>query len=214
MKNTVLFDLDGTLINSLLDLADAANYAIEKFGCPKRSVEEIEKFVGNGADMLIKRALSENMKDKWEDALGIFKEYYNKNLHNKTTPYDGICDMLFKLKNKGYKLGVVTNKPDLAAKNICNFFFKDTIGAVVGADLEKRRKKPEPDSVDYCLEILNSKRENAIFVGDSDVDVATGKNAGIITIGVTWGFRGVECLEGADYIVDSVDMLYEIIGNK
>lgn len=214
MKNTILFDLDGTLLNTLYDIAAAVNYTLNKLNCPERSIEEVRKFVGNGADMLIKRALPEDYKYDWKTALEIHRKYYNANLCNKTIPYDGINELLDGIRSKGYKLGVVTNKPDEAAHNIIEHYFNDKIDAVVGANTTKRRKKPEPDGVDYCLELLNSKRENAIYVGDSDVDVATAKNAGLTGIGVTWGFREKEFLEGADFIVDNCQELYDVIVNS
>lgn len=194
MKDTILFDLDGTLVESLYDLADSVNYTLEYFGYNKRSYDEVRRFVGNGAEMLIKRALPENGIKDFEKAFAMYKKHYNTNLCNKTKPYNGIYELLSKLDEKGYKTGIVTNKPDNAAKIIADKILGGKIKAVVGAEPLKRRKKPEIDSVCYCLELLGSDRERTIYVGDSEVDVATAKNAGLLCIGVSWGFRGKESL--------------------
>ncbi len=213
MKDTVLFDLDGTLVNSLADLADSVNYTMEKLGYSKRTIEEVRSFVGNGAEMLIKRSLPDDCQNDFEKAMTIYKNHYNNNLCNKTKPYDGIYELICELNEKGYKTGIVTNKPQYAAKLIGKKLFNGNINAVVGADLSKRKNKPYSDGVDYCLELLNSKRKNAIYAGDSEVDIATAKNAEIYCVGVSWGFRERKALEGADAIADSADELRNIIFN-
>lgn len=210
MKDTVLFDLDGTLVDSLMDLADSVNYSMEMLGYNKRTLEEVRSFVGNGADMLIKRALPRDSQD-FEKAIAIFKEYYNKNLCNKTKPYEGIVELLNSLKAENYKIAIVTNKPQKSAELIKDKLFKDNVDVVVGADTSLRRKKPYPDGVDFCLKLLESTRERAIFIGDSDVDILTAKNSSLYSIGVTWGFRDISYLEGADAIANNASELMEKI---
>ena len=214
MKDTILFDLDGTLVDSLYDLADAVNFALISLKCKTRTLDEIRNFVGNGADNLLKRALPEDKKELSDEALKLFKQYYNVNLCNKTVPYDGIYDLIAELKSKGYKVGIVTNKPDDSAKLIGNKLFDCKIEAIVGSDLNKRKKKPDPEPVDYCLSLLSSDRDSAIFVGDSEVDIATAKNTGLYCIGVSWGFRSADVLVDADVIVNNSNELKRAIYNK
>ncbi len=211
MIDTILFDLDGTLVNSLWDIGDSVNYTMRSLGYSERTIDEIRGFVGNGAEKLIERALPDNKKDDFNRAMVIYKESYNKNLCNKTKPYEKIFELIEELKSKGVKIGVVTNKPDGAAKIVCDTLFKGYIKAVVGADISKRRKKPESDGVDYCLKILGSSRDRAVYIGDSEVDLATAENANMICIGVSWGFRDRSVLEKADYIADTVDELKSIL---
>lgn len=211
MKDTVLFDLDGTLVNSLADLADSVNYTMESMGYPKRTIEEVRKFVGNGAEMLIKRALPADKQSDFEKAMPVYRKHYNANVCNKTKPYDGIYELIYELKEKGYKTGIVTNKPQYAAELIGKKLFDGNIKAIVGSDLTKRKNKPYSDGVDYCLELLDSKRENTVYVGDSEVDIATAKNAGLYCVGVSWGFRDKKALEGADIIVECADELRKVI---
>lgn len=214
MKDTILFDLDGTLVDSLYDLADAVNFALTSLKCKTRTLDEVRNFVGNGADNLLKRALPEDKKELSDEALKLFKQYYNVNLCNKTVPYDGIYDLIVELKSKGYKVGIVTNKPDDSAKLIGNKLFDGKIEAIVGSDLNKRKKKPDPEPVDYCLSLLDSDRDSAIFVGDSEVDIATAKNTGLYCIGVSWGFRSADVLSDADVIVNNSNELKRAIYNK
>lgn len=212
MKDTILFDLDGTLINSLEDLTDATNYALDRLGYNKRSIDEVKSFVGNGIAVLLQKALPKEGKADVDKALKLFREYYNAHCCNKTKPYDGIIDVLNYLKDNNYKVGIVTNKPDDAANFIGKKLFADNVDMIVGASAHRARK-PSPDSVDYCLKNLNSKRENAIYIGDSEVDVQTAQNSCLTCIGVTWGFRSVDYLKGADYIVDNSEQLKKIIAS-
>lgn len=214
MKDTILFDLDGTLVDSLYDLADAVNFALTSLKCKTRTLDEVRNFVGNGADNLLKRALPEDKKELSDEALKLFKQYYNVNLCNKTVPYDGIYDLIVELKSKGYKVGIVTNKPDDSAKLIGNKLFDGKIEAIVGSDLNQRKKKPDPEPVDYCLSLLGSDRDSAIFVGDSEVDIATAQNTGLYCIGVSWGFRSADVLADADVIVNNSSELKRAIYNK
>lgn len=212
MKNTVLFDLDGTLVNSLYDLCDAANYMLNKLGLPGRSLEEVRAFVGNGIDMLVRRSAG-NIPFDFDRAMTYFREYYNANLCSKTVPYEGIYDALDALKEKGFKLGVVTNKAQDAAEAIVNYYFKDKFDAVVGADMSKRKKKPDPAPINYALDIIGTDKEKAIYVGDSEVDIETAKNTPIDFIGVTWGFRETEIFKTEKYIASTSEELVTLCCN-
>ncbi len=215
MIDTVIFDLDGTLMNTLEDLTDSVNYSLELNGYPKRDIEEIRKFVGNGVEKLVERSLPDNIdRDILDRVLKEFKLHYSDNMRNKTRPYDGIIRLLETLKENRYKMAIVSNKFDKAVKELNTEYFSEYISVAIG---EKKGidKKPAPDSVYQSLKELNSSVENTVYVGDSDIDVETAKNSGVKMIGVTWGFRDKDVLEakGADYIADNIDKLYQIICN-
>lgn len=189
IKDTVIFDLDGTLLNTLEDLADSVNHALRANGCPERTYSEVRSFVGNGVRMLIKRSVPQGTSDeKYEKIFSCFREHYLKNMYNKTGPYEGITELLSFLKDKGYKIGVVSNKLDEAVKELCDDFFKGLIHCAKGARGEDDRK-PNPENVYSCINELGSTKERSVYVGDSEVDLQTAENAGIDCICVTWGFR-------------------------
>lgn len=211
--DTVIFDLDGTLLDTLEDLTDSVNAVLLKKEYPLRNREEIRNFIGDGYRLLITRSLPEGMGNEEIDlCTDIFRKEYFRKMFNNTKPYKGILEILVKLKGKGIKIGVVSNKKDEATKEICKSFFGQYIDVVVG-DNPERRKKPAPDNVFEALMQLSSCKENTIYVGDSDVDVKTAKNAGITFIGVTWGFRSKEILikEGADYFIDKPGQLMDFL---
>ena len=215
MKKTVIFDLDGTLLNTLDDLADSTNYALSKFGYPTRTIDEVRQFVGNGVAKLIERAIPEGKNNpNFEKCLAIFKENYAQNMYNKTAPYNGIIEMLSNLKSKGIKIAVVSNKFDLAVKELCKKYFEGFIDFAAGEnEAQGIKKKPAPDTVLSVLNEFNFAPEDAVYVGDSDVDVNTAKNAGVKSVGVSWGFRGEEELReaGADYIIRNPIELIELL---
>lgn len=200
MKKFVIFDLDGTLLNTLEDLQDSTNFALSNFGYPKRTLDEVRSFVGNGVRKLIERAVPSDCENV-EDCLECFKTHYSENMYNKTAPYEGIIDVLKELHEKGLKIGVVSNKFDSAVKELCEKYFQGLIDIAIGQS-DEVAKKPAPDGVLKAMEILDAKKEFTIYVGDSDVDVQTAKNANLPCIGVTWGFRDRENLFGADFIID------------
>ncbi len=213
MKNTVIFDLDGTLLNTLEDLADSVNFALSEQNFPKRSYDEIRMFVGNGIRKLIERSVPENVATEQTDkCFNTFCEYYKIHMEDKTKPYDGVLELLEVLKNSGYKTAVVTNKADFAAQALCKKMFGDLITVTVGAK-DGIRHKPYPDSTNLALLKLNANKENAIFVGDSDVDIKTAQNAQIDSVGVLWGFRDRSVLEsaGAMKIAKNIQELQEIL---
>ncbi len=211
--NTIIFDLDGTLLNTLEDLTDSVNYALNEFGYPLRTINEIRQFVGNGVKVLMDRAVPHGTSpEDTAKCLEIYRKHYSGNMQNKTRPYDGIYELLTDLKEKGAKLAVVSNKYDSAVKALCNDYYKEYIRVAIGESPEVA-KKPAPDSVYAALAKLAAAKEEAVYVGDSDVDVRTAHNAGLKCIGVTWGFRNREILkaEGADYIIDKPEELLELL---
>lgn len=197
MINTIIFDLDGTLLDTLEDLTDSLNYALCKFKVMERSMEEVRRFVGNGVAKLIERAIPDGTQNPfYEEILDEFKAYYALHCKDKTKPYDGVMPMLDALCEKGYKLAIVSNKFDAAVKELSSLYFGERILAAIG-ESDTVRKKPAPDTVYQALEELSVHAAEAIYVGDSDVDIKTAENAGIPCISVTWGFRDRECLLAA-----------------
>ena len=213
MINTIVFDLDGTLLNTLEDLQDSVNFALERQNFPLRDLGEIRSFVGNGIRLLMERAVPENTDNEtFEICFKDFCDYYKIHMEDKTAPYDGINDMLTNIKKAGFKTAIVTNKADFAAQDLCKRMFGENIDFVVGSS-DDRPNKPAPDGVFYALEQLDSAIENTIFVGDADTDILTAKNAGLPSIGVLWGFRDREIIEeaGAEYIVENVKDLEKLL---
>lgn len=215
-KDTIIFDLDGTLLNTLADLHACFNHAIKSFGYPERTLAEIKSFVGNGIKKAIARALPENIEEEMLNKIvDYFRIYYEEHMHELTQPYEGVIDLLKELKSKGYKIGVVSNKYDDSVKELCEYFFGNYIKVAIGESPEIR-KKPEIDGVLKAIKELDSSIEKAIFVGDSDVDIMTAKNLGIPCISVLWGFRDKEFLKvsGAKIFVQEPKEIPEIIEKK
>lgn len=213
MVNTVIFDLDGTLLNTLEDLADSVNYALKVHGLPERSLEEIKSFVGNGVRNLMQLSTPGGFDNPlYESCLEAFREHYSNNMNNKTRPYEGIMELLAELAGKNCKLAIVSNKFDRAVKELAREFFGEYITVAIG-ESGGLRKKPEPDCVFAALKELSAEACEAIYIGDSEVDVRTARNAGMPCIGVTWGFRSKEQLEasGADHIIDSPRKLLQLL---
>jgi haloacid dehalogenase superfamily, subfamily IA, variant 1 with third motif having Dx(3-4)D or Dx(3-4)E len=211
--DTVLFDLDGTLLNTLDDLADSVNTVMRQEGYKQRSKDEIRIFIGNGARMLLKRSLPEGADEKEiQRCLDLFREVYLRNMQNQTRPYDGIMELLKQLKARGIKIGVVSNKPDEATKEMCRLYFQNEVDAAIGDNID-RRKKPEPDNVFEAMHQLDARKEKTLYVGDSDTDVVTAKNAGLAFTGVTWGYRSREILveAGAECIIDEPGQLVGVL---
>lgn len=212
MKKAVIFDLDGTLLNTLDDLADSTNYALSRFGYPTRTIEEVRQFVGNGVAKLIERAIPEGKNNpNFEKCLAIFKENYAQNMYNKTAPYNGIIEMLSNLKSKGIKIAVVSNKFDLAVKELCKKYFEGFIDFAAGEnEAQGIKKKPAPDTVISVLNEFNFASEDAVYVGDSDVDIMTAKNSKMPCVSVTWGFRDEKFLleNGATILINAPSEIY------
>ncbi|MBO5333351.1 MAG: HAD family hydrolase [Clostridia bacterium] len=213
MINTIIFDLDGTLLNTLEDLRDSVNYALARQNFPLRTLTEIRSFVGDGIRVLMERAVPQNTDaDVFETCFADFNAYYKVHMEEKTAPYNGINEMLENVKNAGFKTAIVTNKVDYAAQDLCKRMFGENIDLVVGS-VDNRPNKPAPDGTFYAIETLGSEKENTIFVGDADTDILTAKNAGLKSIGVLWGFRDREIIEekGAEYIVETVNDLEKLL---
>ena len=211
--DAVIFDLDGTLTDTLADLRNSVNFALNRFGFPERTTEEIRNFVGNGVRRLIYLSVPENTPEEVsESCLSVFKEHYAANSLVETKPYDGIIDTLKTLKENKIKTAVVTNKMNSAAVDIVDYFFGNLIDVTVG-QIDGMAQKPQPDGIYKVLEKLEVSKEKAVYVGDSEVDCITAKNAEISCIGVTWGFRDRDVLleNGADFIADTTTALSGLI---
>lgn len=209
MIKAVIFDLDGTLLNTLEDLKESTNFALCKFGYPERTLNDVRCFVGNGVKKLIERAVPENCTNI-DECLEIFKKNYSENMCNHTKPYDGILKILEELHKDGLKIGVVSNKFDSAVKDLCKKYFGDLIDCVIGQN-DDVPKKPAPNGVLKAMKELGADKNSTIYAGDSDVDVQTAKNAQLPCIGVTWGFRTIEYLKGADFIANQPEDIIKII---
>jgi phosphoglycolate phosphatase len=205
----VLFDLDGTLLDTLEDLADATNYILKKHGYPERSLKEVRSFLGSGAAHLIRSALPCDVEDAvFEGCLKEYVEYYRENSKHKTAPYPGILALLAFLKGKGIKTAVVSNKPDAPVKVLCADYFGDIYALGERPDCPR---KPAPDMIRRAMAQLGI--DSCIYVGDSDVDVTTAKNAGMPGLFVLWGFRDRQQLEaaGAENFCDDPGKLADML---
>lgn len=203
--DTYIFDLDGTLLYTLDDLTASTNYAMRAFSLPEHTEEEVRMMVGNGIKKLIERAIPGGKDNKhYEDIYNTFIEYYLKHNADTTRPYDGIIDMLAILKQHGKKIAVVSNKYCKATEELCRYFFGDYIKVAIG-ESDKIRKKPAPDTVNEALKLLEAERDNAVYIGDSEVDIQTARNSCIPCISVLWGFRDKDFLirNGAQTLVET-----------
>lgn len=192
MKKGILFDLDGTLLDTLGDLTDSVNYALAQFDCPPRTLEEVRDFIGNGARKLIELSLPGKADDPDVDTvLACYQQYYKTHNQIKTCPYPGIIDAINTLR-KHYPIAIVSNKPDVATKILCKEFFGDVYARGESTDCTR---KPAPDMLLKAMEVIGV--DSCIYVGDSEVDVLTAKNTGVDVLSVTWGFRDRKTLEQA-----------------
>lgn len=190
----IIFDLDGTLLNTLEDLTDSVNAALVKYNMPIRSQEEVKNFVGKGLRNLMKKAIPQGEEHpQFEEILLFFMDYYKSHCNLKTAPYEGVLELLKELKGRGIQMAIVSNKFDAGVKELNEEYFAQYIETAIG-EKEGIRRKPAPDSVDEAIRILGVEKKHAVYVGDSDVDILTAKNAEIRCISVTWGFRDEEFL--------------------
>lgn len=196
MYSTYIFDLDGTLLDTLTDLAASCNYALRTHGMPEHSIDDVRRFVGNGVRKLMERAIPDgDANPDFEATFATFREHYMVHSLDTTKPYPGIMDALAELKDRGCRLAVVSNKMMAATVELCKYFFPETIEVAIGEnEAEGIRKKPAPDTVFAALKQLGVSGDNAVYVGDSDVDLATARNSGLPCISVLWGFRDREFL--------------------
>ena len=191
---TFIFDLDGTLLNTLNDLAASTNHALLTNGMAERSIDEVRQFVGNGVRLLIERAVEPGSdKATIDRVFADFKTHYMHHSLDTTRPYDGIMDMLHELRHRGIRIAVVSNKLCAATRELCHHFLADTVEVAIG-EKEGIRRKPSPDTVIEAMLELGVDKADAVYVGDSDVDIATAKNCGMPCISVLWGFRDKDFL--------------------
>jgi len=207
----VIFDLDGTLLYTLKDLYLSVNHALEEFNYPTRTYEEIRRFVGNGIRNLMTQACPENIPD-FEECLACFKEYYSVHSQDNTVPYDGIIELLQKLKEKNIPCAVVSNKFEAATKELIEKHFEGFFATVVGEGAGIP-KKPDPAGVFEVMKRLNVEKDEIMLVGDAETDIATARNAGIKCITVTWGFRDIDYLteQGATIFVDKPEEILKYV---
>ncbi len=202
--DTVIFDLDGTLLNTLEDLTDAVNYALEKHGFTTHSLDDVRRYLGNGVKRLMELAIPGGLEAKaFDETFEDFKAYYKEHAAVKTRPYEDIMETLEELKARGIKTAIVSNKMDSVVKELNKIYFDGLISVAVG-ESENIKRKPAPDTVLKAIEELGSDVKSSVYVGDSEVDVMTAKNAGITCISVLWGFRDEQTLKdnGATFIID------------
>ena len=207
MKTAILFDLDGTLLDTLGDLHASTNAVLASFGYPERTIDEVRRFVGNGARVLIQQAVPEGESHRVDEVLAAFQSYYAAHCDVLTRPYPGIPQLLQSLDGK-YPLAVVSNKPDRAVKELAAIYFPTLYARGESADCPR---KPAPDMVHMAMKALGA--ETCIYVGDSEVDVLTAKNAGVPCLSVTWGFRDEETLRqaGAEFFCHRADAVLQSI---
>ncbi len=212
----VIFDLDGTILDTLEDLHDSLNEILRRHGMEERTLGETRSFVGNGIRKLICRAVAEGTGEETIDIMfSEFLPYYKEHCKEKTVPYRGIPELLKKLRGERYQTAVVSNKADSAVQELCTHYFPGLFDACAGEKPDIRRK-PSPDAVNLLLSELSVQKEKAVYIGDSDVDVETARNAGLSFIGVDWGFRGKEFLasHGADRIAMNPEELFDQIHER
>ena len=211
--DAVIFDLDGTLLDTLDDLTASTNAAVESFGIPPYTRDQVSSFVGNGIRNLMRRAVPGGEENpEFEQAFSRFKAHYGAHCMDRTRAYPGIPEMLRELKADGYRTGIVSNKADFAVKKLKDAYFDGLVDTAVG-EREGVQRKPAPDTVFAAMQELGSRPEECIYVGDSEVDIETAANAGIPCISVTWGFKTTEFLKehGAEHLVSTPEELEQCI---
>ena len=211
-----IFDLDGTLTNTLESMTYSVNLTLEEMGLSKITKDQCRLFVGNGARVLIEKSLKAagDTDASWiEEGMEIYGRIFDRNCTYHVTPYEGIPEMLKALKDKGIHLAVLSNKPDRQTVKVVKAIFGEELFDYAQGQKEGIRRKPEPDGVWYLMEQMHVSKEECLYIGDSEVDAATGRNAGLKTIGVLWGFRDRKTLEtaGADDLIDRPDELLQFV---
>lgn len=208
-----IFDLDGTLLDTLDDLAASTNYALRAFGLPERSRDEVRSFVGNGVRRLLQLAVPGGEEyPRFEEVLTTFREHYLHHGMDTTQPYPGILPMLARLREEGHATAVVSNKFDAATKSLCSHYFGSLIDVAIG-ESERIRRKPAPDTVLEAMRLLGAEKEQTVYIGDSDVDIATATACDIPCVSVLWGFRDRDFLlaHGATTFISRPDEIFGVI---
>ena len=211
-----IFDLDGTLTNTLESMTYSVNLTLEEMGLSKITKDQCRLFVGNGARVLMEKSLKaagDTDASRIEEGMEIYGRIFDRNCTYHVTPYEGIPEMLKALKDKGLHLAVLSNKPDRQTVKVVKAIFGEELFDYAQGQKEGIRRKPEPDGVWYLMEQMHVSKEECLYIGDSEVDAATGRNAGLKTIGVLWGFRDRKTLEtaGADDLIDRPDELLQFV---
>ena len=213
MTKAIVFDLDGTLLDTLTDLAASTNYALRSCGMPEHSIDDVRRFVGNGVRMLMTRAVPDGENNpRFDEAFSVFRQHYMQHCLDTTCPYPGIMDALARLKEKGMMLAIVSNKMQAATEELRQHFFSQYIDVAIG-ESAAIRKKPAPDTVNEALRLLGISHDEAIYVGDSDVDIDTARAAMMSCASVLWGFRDRQFLlnHGATRLLSSPEELLSLV---
>ena len=213
MYKLAIFDLDGTLLDTLGDLHASVNFALREFGFPERTIDEVRRFIGNGVVKLMERSTPDGVDAATQKAcLDVFRVHYLEHMSDTTAPYANVVDLLKNLRAKGIKTAVVSNKLHTAVEELCESYFTGLIDKAVGVSVEAERK-PSPVNVIRTAELFGAELHECIYIGDSEVDVQTAHNADVQCIGITWGFRDRDCLSdnGCDFIADTADEVYSLI---
>ena len=213
MTKAIVFDLDGTLLDTLADLAASTNYALRSCGMSEHSIDDVRRFVGNGVRMLMTRAVPDGESNpRFDEAFSVFRQHYMQHCLDTTCPYPGIMDALARLKEKGMMLAIVSNKMQAATEELRQHFFSQYIDVAIG-ESAAIRKKPAPDTVNEALRLLGISHDEAIYVGDSDVDIDTARAAMMPCASVLWGFRDRQFLlnHGATRLLSSPEELLSLV---
>ena len=213
MITTVIFDMDGTVLNTLDDLAASVNYVLTRFGLPVHNAEDYRQYFGSGIRYALQCAVPDGTGEETIDQmLPVFREHYNAHCLDKTRPYEGIPELMKSLREHGYRLAIVSNKIDSAVKELNARFFSDFVDVAIG-EREGTRRKPAPDTVIQALAELKSVKDEAVYVGDSEVDIQTASNAGLPCITVLWGFRDKEYLkeQGATVFANTPEDVFDLL---
>ena len=209
-----IFDMDGTILDTLADICGSVNASLRREGFPERTIEEVRAFVGNGAKKLIERAVPAGTDaETTRRVLDFYRPYYESHAQIRTAPYPGMAEALKELRTAGVKLAVVSNKPHPATAKLAARYFPDVFDAVLGAR-DGTAVKPAPDLLNEAMEALGVRPEETVYIGDSDVDIVTAKNAGTDEIAVAWGFRGEAFLResgAARFVHDAAELTAAIL---
>ncbi len=213
MITTIVWDMDGTVLNTLIDLRDSVNYVLRKYNMPEHTIEEYRRYFGSGIRYALECAVVDGTPSETiDEMLPIFKEHYDVHCLDNTCPYDGILDAMKKLKEKGYKMAIVSNKIDSAVKELNEKFFKEYVDVAIG-ETPGTNRKPAPDMVEQALKELGSSKEESIYIGDSEVDLQTAINSSLPCISVLWGFRDRDYLieQGATTFAETPEELVQLL---
>ena len=213
MITTIVWDMDGTVLNTLIDLRDSVNYVLRKYNMPEHTIEEYRRYFGSGIRYALECAVVDGTPSETiNEMLPIFKEHYDVHCLDNTCPYDGILDAMKKLKEKGYKMAIVSNKIDSAVKELNEKFFKEYVNVAIG-ETPGTKRKPAPDMVEQALKELGSSKEESIYIGDSEVDLQTAINSSLPCISVLWGFRDRDYLieQGATTFAETPEELIQLL---